>query len=119
MGGGPEVSKIEYLRTLASKGAGLGATTAPSDADLTFFRDHIMARPDDLRRRLLGANVQRRRQLDAGQRRALDVLETTPDLLSPLAELRYEPSHSRLIAHFLDAGAEPGSHRVCYAPFSR
>jgi hypothetical protein len=61
-----------------------------------------MARPDDLRRKLLGANAQRRRRLEATQRGALDALDTTPDLLSPLGELRYEPSHSRLIARFME-----------------
>ncbi len=101
------IAKIDYLKTLAQMAARLGKVGSPSDADLQLFRERIMARPDDLRRRLLGANVQRRRVLDAAQRQALDVLDTTPDLLGPVGELRYEPSHSRLVARFLSPTAEP------------
>lgn len=101
------LQKLDYLKQLAAKAAKLAAAPGVSAADLDLFRERVMARPDDLRRRLLGANVQRRRLLDAEQRKALDVLETTPDLLGPLGELRYEPSHSRLVARFLNFVAEP------------
>lgn len=102
-----QLSKIDYLKQLAAKAAVLEPARGPSDADLQLFRDRIMARPDDLRRKLLGANVQRRRSLASDQRRALDMLDATPDLLGPLGELRYEPAHSRLVARFLKTAAEP------------
>lgn len=98
--------RVEYLKKLAQMGSRLAAPRA-RNADLARFVTQIMDRPNDLRWRLLGANVHRRRALDAQQRRALDTLDTTPDLLGPLGELRYEPSHSRLIARFLDATSEP------------
>lgn len=105
--GGFPLTKIGYLKRLVEFGVALGATPGPNDADLQLFRERIMARPDDLRRRLLGANVQRRKCLEGRQRRALNVLDVAPDLLGPLGELRYEPSHSRLIARFMQARAEP------------
>jgi hypothetical protein len=101
------LSEIDYLRRLVAMATALEPARGPSDADLELFRDRVMARPDDLRRKLLGANVQRRRSLASDQRRALDMLDATPDLLGPLGELRYEPAHSRLVARFLGMAAEP------------
>jgi hypothetical protein len=93
---------IDYLRELARRGAAVGAPAHVADDDLVLFRRLVMQRPEDLRRRLLGANVQRLRALDREQRAALRTLEVSPDLLSPLGELRYEPAHSRLLGYFLD-----------------
>jgi hypothetical protein len=100
------LTKVEYLTRLAHLAAGL-KDRQPSNEDLDAFRELIMSRPNDLRRRLLGANVERRRQLDEVQRRALDSLDVAPDLLGPLGELRYEPAHSNLIARFLSTPLEP------------
>jgi hypothetical protein len=97
-----EPAQIEYLKTLAKMASSLDASRSATAADLECFRAWCIKRPDDLRRRLLGANVVRRRDLEGTQRRGLDVLDCTPDLLGPLGELRYEPSHSRLIARFMD-----------------
>lgn len=79
----------------------------PGVRGLQLFRDRIIARPNDLRRRLLGDNAMRVRELDAAARRCLDSLGVSPDLLGPLGELRYEPTHSRLVAHFLNPLVEP------------
>ena len=100
--GPPQIQVHDYLKRLALMASSLAVVAGPNEPDLQLFRDRIMAKPDDLRRRLLGANVQRRRLLQWGAKQALVALESTPDLLSPLDELRYEPSHSRLIARFLD-----------------
>lgn len=102
-----DTASLEYLRRLSSLAASLGPAVGPGPGDLQLFRDLIMKRPDDLRRKLLGANVQRRRALGAEQRQALEILNVTPDLLSPLNELRYEPSHSRLVSRFLSEKHEP------------
>jgi hypothetical protein len=104
-----QLDRTQYLKELAAKvlAAKLGPAAGADAADLELFRKQIIARPDDLRRKLLGANVQRRRLLEATQRRALDLLDVTPDLLGPLGLLRYEGSHSRLVARFVDATTEP------------
>lgn len=93
---------IDYLRELVRRSAEVEAPAPVVDEDLVLFRRLVMERPEDLRRRLLGANVQRLRALDREQRAALRTLEISPDLLSPLGELRYEPAHSRLLGFFLD-----------------
>ncbi|MBX3460926.1 MAG: PD-(D/E)XK nuclease family protein [Planctomycetes bacterium] len=92
---------VKFYKALAAKAdlLGRGWPDSPAAND---FRRLVMARPEDIRRRMLGANVQRRRRLATLQRNALDALSVAPDLLSPLSELRYEPSHSRLIAWFMD-----------------
>jgi PD-(D/E)XK nuclease superfamily len=95
-------TRLQYLRSLARLAGDLKAVEGPTDPELDAFRRLVMERPDDLRRRLLGANVQRLRGLPRQQRLALRALEVWPDLLSPLEELRYEPSHSRLLGYFLD-----------------
>jgi hypothetical protein len=99
---------VDYLRELARRAVAVPAPDPVGDADLNLFRRLVMERPEDLRRRLLGANVQRLRALDREQRAALRTLEVSPDLLSPLGELRYEPAHSRLLGYFLDRRRVPG-----------
>ncbi|WP_437611915.1 PD-(D/E)XK nuclease family protein [Sorangium sp. So ce834] len=99
---------VDYLRELARRAISVEAPAAVVDEDLDLFRRLVMERPEDLRRRLLGANVQRLRALDREQRAALRTLEVSPDLLSPLGELRYEPAHSRLLGYFLDRRRVPG-----------
>jgi hypothetical protein len=80
------VTKAEYLKRLAHLASALGDASGPSEPDLETFRRLIMSRPNDLRRRLLGANVERRRQLDEVQRYALDSLDVAPDLLEEIHE---------------------------------
>ena len=99
---------IDYLRQLAQRAQNVQAPAPVGAEDLNLFRRLVMARPEDLRRRLLGANVQRLRELDRDQRAALRALEVSPDLLSPLGELRYEPAHSRLLGYFMDRRRVPG-----------
>jgi hypothetical protein len=99
---------IDYLHELARRAPAVEAPAPVVDQELDLFRRLVMARPEDLRRRLLGANVQRLRGLDREQRAALHALEVLPDLLSPLGELRYEPAHSRLLGYFLDRRRVPG-----------
>lgn len=99
---------IDYLRQLAQRAQNVQAPAPVGAEDLNLFRRLVMARPEDLRRRLLGANVQRLRGLDRDQRAALRALEVSPDLLSPLGELRYEPAHSRLLGYFMDRRRVPG-----------
>jgi len=101
-------SFINYLRQLAHLAQNVGAAVSVDDNDLNMFRRLVMDRPDDLRRRLLGANLQRLRGLDRNQRAALRALEVAPDLLSPLGDLRYEPAHSRLLGYFMDRRRVPG-----------
>jgi hypothetical protein len=94
----------DYLRELIARSSILETRPVAIDDDLRLFRRLVMDRPDDLRRRLLGANLLRFRALGREQRAALRILEVSPDLLSPLGELRYEPAHSRLLGYFLDRG---------------
>lgn len=61
----------------------------------------MMSDPEHLRRTLLGANVMRLRRLSSLQRAALDVLGVAPDLMGPLAERRYEPSHTQALAYLM------------------
>ena len=106
---------VKFYKALAAKAdlLGRGWPDSPAAND---FRRLVMARPEDIRRRMLGANVQRRRRLATLQRNALDALSVAPDLLSPLSELRYEPSHSRLIAWFMDLNrADSGALNRCRA----
>lgn len=100
------MSRVEFLKQLAVKTEGLPIEEAPTSPDLNAFRRLIMDRPDDLRRKLLGANALRRRTLSPEQRRLLDNLDVEPDLLAPIDELRYEPTHTRLVEYFLSMGRE-------------
>lgn len=104
----PAMRFLDYLRELARRASTLEAPAPVVDQDLDLFRRLVMARPEDLRRRLFGANFQRLRDLDREQRASLRTLEISPDLLSPLGELRYEPAHSRLLGYFLDRRRLPG-----------
>lgn len=104
----PRLTRIEYLREIARLAprrplAPEGRIGEALDA----FRRIVMARPNDIRNRLLGSNVQLLKELPGYQRRALRALEVWPDLLSPIGELRYEPSHSRLLAYFMGGGRVP------------
>lgn len=98
---GPRLSETDFLKMLAAKAALLPRDGAQADAELDGFRQLIMARPDDLRRKLLGTNALRRRTLSTRQRDLLDALDVEPDLLGPIGELRYEPTHTRLVEYFL------------------
>jgi len=86
---------------------------------LQYFRENILPDPDMIRRKILGANVLRLRKLRPDQRAMRQVLDVTPDLLGPLRELRYEPTHSRLIAFFLDANLCPALGQRCLDAFLR
>lgn len=99
---------IDYLRQLAKRAKDLQSLVPVAAEDLDLFRTLVMAKPEDLRRRLLGANVLRLRGLERSQRAALRALEVSPDLLSPLGEQRYEPAHSRLLGYFMDRRRVPG-----------
>mgnify|MGYP000980169684 CR=1 FL=1 len=99
---------IDYLRQLAQRAQNVQASAPVEDEELDLFCRLVMARPEELRRRLSGANFQRLRGLDRDQRAALRVLEVSPDLLSPLGELRYEPAHTRLLGYFMDRRRVPG-----------
>ncbi len=100
-------SNLEYLKELARRARGLPATVlpaeAPGNAGLAYFRRVIIENPDVLRRKVLGANALRLKNLGATRRACSRVLDTSPDLLSPLGELRYEPSHTKLIGYFLSS----------------
>lgn len=95
-------ARLDYFRALAQLAAVLETAPASTDRDLDLFRQLIMARPDDMRRRLLGSSLQRLRALSLTRRRAIQTLGITPDLLSPIGEMRYEPSHSRLLAYLMN-----------------
>jgi hypothetical protein len=67
---------IDYLRELVRRSADVEAPAPVVDEDLVLFRRLVMERPEDLRRRLLGANVQRLRALDReqlGELRTFDI----------------------------------------------
>lgn len=100
------LTRLQFLQQLATKARGLQADGEVPAADLESFKRLIMDRPDDLRRKLLGANALRRRALTADQRRLLDSLDVDPDLLAPIGELRYEPTHTRLVEYFLTLGRD-------------
>jgi hypothetical protein len=103
------MNKLEFLRKLA----GLGKKLPKRQDDtkgLTHFRNIFMRDADHIRRTLFGANVLRRQRLDHARRRLLRILDVHPDLLSPIAELRYEPSYTRLLAYHFDP------HRTSLAP---
>lgn len=102
-----DINRAGFAHRFAELARKLLDQSDPSTRDLGLFRERIMARPDDLRRRLLGANIQRRRTLSREARSALESLDVHPDLLSPIGELRYEPTHSRLIARFVNPRVEP------------
>ncbi len=95
-------TRLDYFRELARLAAALETVSAPTDRDLELFRRLIMARPDDMRSRLLGSSLLRLRTLTPTCRRAIQTLSITPDLLSPIGETRYEPSHSRLLAYLMN-----------------
>lgn len=86
---------------------------------LTYFRERILPDPDALRRKIYGANILRVQRLDATRRRMLRALEVHPDLLSPLDDHRYEPSHSRLLGYFLSEDKSGGVGRRCLQAFLR
>lgn len=95
------LSPHDYVRELARLASSLKEPAAAEDG-LDLFRQRVMARENDLRWRMLGANVQRRSLLNSVQRNALLSLEVEPDLLGPMGESRYEPIHTKLLAYHLD-----------------
>jgi hypothetical protein len=103
------MEKLEYFRRLSEFGAALPGRSIAT-ADLDYFCDHIIKNPDHIRRLVFGANILRRQRLDDKQRAWLRTLDVHPDLLSPLNELRYEPSYTRLLGYFLD------QHRSILSP---
>jgi hypothetical protein len=56
---------------------------------------------DDIRRRLFGLNAVEIRKFSDFEHRMLTALDSEVDLLSPIGDLRYEPTHTRAIAHLL------------------
>lgn len=94
------MDRLEYFRRMAALGARL-PDRAIDVGDLEYFRDTLMRDPDHIRRVLFGANILRRQRLSDVRRSWSRALDVRPDLLSPLAELRYEPSFTRLMAHHL------------------
>lgn len=103
----PALTRLEYLRSLAHRSARIPEVAGPPESDLNLFRRLVIEHPEDLRKRLLDANVARRRALPSHQERALRALEVWPDLLSPISDLRYEPSHSRLLAFQMNGNRNP------------
>jgi hypothetical protein len=99
----PASSRVQFYRDLARLAAHLEARQADDrDSELELFHRRIMAGDgSNLRKKLLGANVLRLRKLEPMQRRALDVLAISPDLLSPLGDLRYEPAHTQVLAFLM------------------
>ncbi|MFG6468413.1 PD-(D/E)XK nuclease family protein [Pelomonas baiyunensis] len=96
------ISLDSYARQLALYAKELNCGPGAPDVGLDLFRQLVMARENDLRWRMLGANVQRKSELSSVQRSALLSLEVEPDLLGPMRELRYEPIHTKLLAYHLD-----------------
>lgn len=106
-----DTDRLAFYRELAglAKRSGLAEispvpTVQASSQGLDLFRSTIMRDPDHLRRKLLGTNALRLRKLSTWQRDALDVLGWSPDLLSPLGERRYEPSHTQALAYLMSPG---------------
>ncbi len=104
----PKASRIEFYQALARR----WETSAPpvvldSGKGLRKFRELVMTDPDGLRRRLLGHNALRRRKLAREARMAIEAVSVEPDLLSPIGELRYEPSHTQVLAHLMDPRRSP------------
>jgi PD-(D/E)XK nuclease superfamily len=91
----------DFYRGLAKLAKGLPRND-PAQA-LRYFRERIIPDPATLRRKMLGANAIRAREHDECQKAWRRILDVSPDLLSPLGDLRYEPAHARLIAFHLDA----------------
>lgn len=107
----PPLTRLEYCRALArrmSAWAPQPAAVLATDSALDGFRRLVMARPQRLRFRLLGANVDRLRSLPPSEREALRVLEIEPDLLSPMGRHRSETVYASVLAHHLDPAEAPG-----------
>lgn len=102
---------LEYLKELAHRSRRL--VDPHPTVGLDYFRSEIIANPDGIRRKLLGANALRLKELGIGRRTTAAVLDVRPDLLSPLGELRYEPAHSKLIGYFVDASWSNGLGSAC------
>lgn len=102
------MERLDFYRQLAALATGLTEDHAETDADgLEIFRTRIMSRPDDLRRRVLGENLLRKKALGAGQRRMLRNLDVVPDLLTPLGLLRSEVAHCKFLEHQLSDAEHP------------
>lgn len=101
---GSGLSPHDYLRELARLASSLKPPVAAAEEEegLELFRQRVMVRANDLRWRMLGANVQRRSLLTSVQRGAVHSLELEPDLLGPMGESRYEPIHTKLLAYHLN-----------------
>lgn len=72
------------------------------EVSLASFVTHFVEHPNRLRWELLGQSALRRSQLSSKQRRQLDILGWTPDLLEPLRSRFDERSHTEVLAWLLD-----------------
>lgn len=75
---------------------------AEDETSLASFVTQFVEHPNRLRWELLGQSALRRSQLSSKQRRQLDILGWTPDLLEPLRSRFDERSHTEVLAWLLD-----------------
>ncbi len=102
------VPRIDFFRELARRAASLPSQPILDATEkLNSFRRLFIERPDEFRRRMRDANNRTRSALSPRERVALGALDALPDLLGPQEDLHHEPTHSRLIAFFMNPSQSP------------
>ncbi|MCL2824465.1 MAG: PD-(D/E)XK nuclease family protein [Polyangiaceae bacterium] len=98
-------ARVEYCRQLLALWRERSAGISESYSER--FRRFDEDKWKRLYQRAVDENSPRERELNEVDRAALRVLDTTPDLLSPMGMLTYEPAHSQLLAYFMNRSRVP------------
>jgi PD-(D/E)XK nuclease superfamily len=114
----PDPERAAYVARLVALAAKLQESSEQQlDDGSDAFRRILRPNVRDIMWRVAGATLERRRRLAPEARDSLRVLETSPDLLGPLAYSRTEVAHSRALCFLLDPSRSGELGHECLRAF--